>query len=83
MVSPLSITLSLMLSASLANSSGSPRRCGKGVFSPSDFCTSGGRPRIIGVMNRPGAIVITRMPKRASSRAIGSVIDTMPPFEAA
>ncbi len=30
----------------------------------------------------PGAIVITRMPKRASSRATGSVIATMPPFDA-
>ena len=36
----------------------------------------------IGVSNTPGAIVTTRMPNLASSRAIGSVIDATPPFEA-
>ena len=39
-------------------------------------------PAIIGVSNTPGAIVITRMPNRANSRAIGKVIDTTPPLEA-
>jgi hypothetical protein len=30
----------------------------------------------------PGAIVITRIPIRANSRAMGSVMATMPPFDA-
>ena len=33
-------------------------------------------------VERPGAIAITRTPMRANSRAIGSVMPTMPPFEA-
>jgi hypothetical protein len=43
---------------------------------------SSGRPSNIGVSNRPGMIVITRMPIWASSRAIGSVIPTTPALEA-
>ena len=39
-------------------------------------------PSTIGVQKMPGAMVITRMPKRASSRAIGRVMPTTPPFEA-
>ena len=35
-----------------------------------------------GVSNKPGAIVITRMPLLARSRAIGSVMPTTPPFDA-
>ena len=34
------------------------------------------------VANNPGAIVFTRIPLDASSRAIGRVIPTIPPFEA-
>ena len=37
---------------------------------------------IIGVRNRPGAIVQTRTPRLARSRAIGSVMPTTPPFDA-
>ena len=36
----------------------------------------------MGVSKMPGAIVHTRMPSSARSRAIGSVMPTMPPFEA-
>ena len=43
---------------------------------------SGGSPSPIGVWNNPGAIVITRMPCRASSRAIGSVMPDEPAFDA-
>lgn len=50
------------------------RSGGYGTCSPKDFCTDSGRPAILGVMKMPGAIVMTRMPKRASSRAIGKVI---------
>ena len=35
----------------------------------------------IGVQNTPGAMVMTRMPTRVSSRAIGSAIATTPPRE--
>ena len=37
----------------------------------------------IGVRNEPGAIVQTRMPCPARSRAIGRVIETIAPFAAA
>ena len=37
----------------------------------------------IGVWNRPGMIVTTRMPKPDRSRATGSVSPSTPPFEAA
>jgi hypothetical protein len=52
------------------------------IDADSDFCTSSGMPSTIGVQKMPGAIVLTRMPKRASSRAIGSVMPTTPPFDA-
>ena len=39
-------------------------------------------PAIIAVSNTPGAIVTTRTPYRANSRAIGRVMETTPPFEA-
>ena len=45
--------------------------------------TQNGQPSSIGVSNMPGAMVMTRIPKRANSRAIGRVMATMPPFEAA
>lgn len=38
---------------------------------------------VMGVLKGPGAIETTRTPYRAKSRAIGSVIDRMAPFEAA
>ncbi|KAG1074529.1 hypothetical protein G6F40_017435 [Rhizopus arrhizus] len=67
----------------LAKSSGLPRRDGNGIEAASDCCTDSGMPSTIGVQNTPGAIVLTRMPKRDSSRAIGSVIETTPPLLAA
>ena len=36
-----------------------------------------------GVSNTPGATVITRMPRLAKSLAMGKVMATMPPLEAA
>ena len=40
-------------------------------------------PAIMGVIKRPGAMVTTRMPKRESSRAAGSVRPATPAFDAA
>ena len=60
-----------------------PRRLGNGIDAPSAACASGGSSPSSGVSNRPGAIVTTRMPNCASSRASGSVSATMPPFDAA
>jgi hypothetical protein len=40
-------------------------------------------PAIIGVLNMPGAIVMTRMPERARSRATGRVMAATPPLEEA
>ena len=48
----------------------------------SDCCTASGMPSTIGVQKMPGAMVLTRMPKRASSRAIGRVMATTPPLDA-
>src|SRR6185312_15922403 len=39
-------------------------------------------PNSMGVPNRPGAIVMLRMPLRARSRAMGSVMPTTPPLDA-
>ena len=80
MVSPLSMVFSQMCLTSAANSAGRPSRGGKGTLLPSASCTSGEKPAIIGVSKIPGAMVTTRMPKRASSRAMGSVRATTPPF---
>jgi len=52
------------------------------MLAASDSRTCGGMPSTIGVQNTPGATVITRMPKRASSRAIGRVMPTTPPLDA-
>ena len=51
-------------------------------LAPRESRTSWGMPAIIGVSKMPGAMVITRMPKRASSRAMGRVMPTTPLFEA-
>ena len=71
-----------MCTTSAAYSDGSPSRDGKGTAAPSESCTSCGMPAIIGVRKMPGAIVMTRMPERARSRAMGSVMPTTPPFDA-
>src|SRR5690606_8540291 len=83
MTSPFSMTFSIMWRTSAANSTGLPRRGGKGTLRPSESCTSCGMPAIIGVSKMPGAMETTRMPERASSRAIGSVMAATPPLEAA
>src|SRR5581483_6044587 len=67
--SPLRYGLSIMCIASSANSSGWPSRCGKGIAAASESCASCGRLPSSGVRNRPGAMVSTRMPNCASSRA--------------
>src|SRR6185312_4814847 len=82
MVSPLIIGLAMIDNASCAYSSGLPRRCGKGTLAPRLCCTSGGRLPISGVAKRPGAMVLTRMPIGANSRAAGKVNATMPPLDA-
>jgi hypothetical protein len=82
MVSPLSIGFSTMWATSAAYSRGSPSRAGCGTCWPSDVIASSGRLPSSGVLNRPGAIVITRIFSRARSRAIGSVMPTMPPLDA-
>ena len=46
----------------------------------SDCCTGSGRVFSSGVSNSPGAMVHTRMPCCARSRASGSVIETRPPL---
>ena len=55
----------------------------KGTVRPRASCTSEGMALSIGVSMIPGAMVTTRIPCRASSRAIGSVIATIPPLDAA
>ena len=58
-----------MCSTNAAYSSGSPSREGNGTEAASPSRTSSGNPLNIGVWISPGAIVITRIPARASSRA--------------
>src|SRR6266540_227912 len=82
MVSPLSIGLPTMCATRAANSVGSPSRAGCGTWAPSASRASSGRLASRGVSNSPGAIVTTRIRLVASSRAIGSVMPTTPPFEA-
>ena len=72
-----------MWQASAANSAGLPSRGGNGIEAASDCCTGSGSGFISGVANRPGAMVQTRMPCCARSRAIGSVMPTRPPFDGA
>src|ERR1700754_445381 len=80
--SPFRYGLSIMCSASEAYSSGEPSRCGNGMAEARLSCAACGNAPSSGVRNRPGAMVSTRMPNCASSRAIGSVMPTMPPFDA-
>jgi len=83
MVSPLSIVFSTMCATSAAYSEVRPSRCGKGIVSASEARASSGSAASSGVSNSPGAIVTTRTPDRDRSRAAGSVMPTMPPFDAA
>ena len=73
-VSPFSMTFSMMALARCAYSFGMPRRGGNGTILPRESRTSCGMPISIGVSKMPGAMVITRMPLRARSRAIGRVM---------
>ena len=82
MVSPFSMTFSMMWTASAAYSAGCPSLGGKGTCLPSEIRAGSGRVAIMGVSNSPGAMVQTRMPSSARSRAMGSVMPTTPPFEA-
>ena len=63
-------------------SSGVPNRCGYNTAADSESIESCGRPAKSGVLIMPGAIVFTRIPILDRSRAIGSVIPTMPPLVA-
>src|SRR5258706_81789 len=76
MTSPLSITFSIICPTSAANSEGRPRRAGNSASRVKDSRTASETSKAIGVSKTPGATVMTRMPKRASSRASGSVIPT-------
>ena len=82
MVSALSISISTIDFTICANSAGRPRREGNGTCLPSDSCASFGSAASSGVSKMPGAMVQTRMPLRDRSRAIGSVMPTIPPFDA-
>ncbi len=81
-VSPLSIVFSAMWQTSAANSAGRPSLGGNGTCAPSDLRASSGSAASIGVSKMPGAMVRTRTPNFASSRAIGSVMPTTPAFDA-
>ena len=70
-----------MASASLAYSSGRARRCGKGTPAANPARNSSDTVASIGVSTMPGAMVTTRMPYWARSRAAGSVSPTMPPLD--
>jgi protocatechuate 3,4-dioxygenase beta subunit len=81
-VSPFSMGFATTCVTSKPYSSGSPSRAGCGTCVPSDAFASSGRPASSGVLNRPGAMVTTRILAEARSRAMGRVIPTIPPFEA-
>ena len=81
-VSPLSMVFSAIDATSAAYSEGLPSRCGKGTPSPRALRASSGSAASSGVSNRPGAMVFTRTPRPARSRAAGRVMPTTPPLEA-
>src|SRR2546427_2319089 len=82
MGSPFSIAFSMMWRASAAYSLGRPRRDGNGISAASFWRWSSGSMASMGVSKVPGAMVTTRMPSPARSRAMGSVMPTTPPFDA-
>ena len=65
-----------------AYSAGLPRRGGNGTPAARESRTSGVMPAIIVVSKMPGAMVMTRMPNRASSRAAGRVRLAIAPLDA-
>eukprot|EP00962_Isochrysis_galbana_P042484 scaffold15922_cov111-Isochrysis_galbana.AAC.3 len=81
--SPLRYRFRMTDSTKAPNSSGRPKRLGKGMEAASPVLTSSFAPSIIGVSNTPGAIVTTRIPRGARSRAMGNVIPTIAPLDAA
>ena len=54
-----------------------------GMLAAMPSTVSGGRPSIMGVWKRPGAMLTTRMPVLANSRAAGSAMAAIAPLEAA
>ena len=60
--------------ARCAYSGGRPSRRGNGMLAASAWRAGSGSPARSGVSKRPGAIVTTRIPSEARSRAIGSVM---------
>ncbi len=60
---------------------GRARRCGKGTPAASPARNSSDTVASIGVSTMPGAIVMTRMPYWARSRAAGSVRPTIAPLD--
>src|SRR5919202_156231 len=81
-VSPLSITFSTICCTSAAYSSGRPSRGGNGTCCPSEMRAGSGSAARSGVSKMPGAMLMTRMPWRANSRASGRVRPAMPAFDA-
>ena len=75
--------MATMWATSSAYSSGRPSRRGNGIALASDACASSGSIATMGVANTPGAMVHTRTPSEARSRAAGRVMATTPPLEAA
>src|SRR5690606_20688041 len=82
-VPPLIIGLSRTWATSAANSAGSPQRRGCTRSRSSSVRAGAGSVAAAGVVKKPGATVTTRMREPASSRASGSVMETMPPLDAA
>ena len=70
-VSPFSMAFSTIWSASDANSGGRPRREGNGIVAARAWRAGSGIVISSGVSKSPGAIVQTRIPSFARSRAIG------------
>ncbi len=72
----------MMHAASIANSSGFPKRFGPATDANKPSLTFGETACIKGVSMMPGAIVITRIPTLDKSRAIGKVMPTTAPLDA-
>ena len=69
---------SRMCSAVIAYSDGWPRRAGLGTEAASDWRMLSGSLARMGVSNRPGAMVHTRIMRVARSRAATMVMPMMP-----
>src|SRR3990167_5680138 len=83
MVVPFKYVFLAQVKTSSPNSlKGSPNLGGATTSAINPFLTSSGIIATIGVLNTPGAMVTTRIPKGPRSLAIGKVIPTTPPLEA-